>query len=460
MRKLWRRGAPGSHPAEEILLLNMDGELSAAETEAVGRHLRECWQCRALAQQFDSTVRAFMEERRDFLSTLDVGAGSQVAFVQRLRRHAQETASPPACSSTLRKTFRRAWPVALAAAALAAVEVWEPVSTWLAPEPAVPATLVRPRPPLPPALPEVRVELGPVRPLSHPSVPARGSVPPPLGPTAADLDAAEIEAWTAVHRAGLCRGHDIDVIRLPGKGVQVIGVVDQSEQRAALETALSNAPYVEIMVLVPPAEAPAPLAGSELPAAKLEPRQPLLYSRLKQYFEKHSPAGQAARSMNEFANQAVLLAATARWEAQALRKLAVAFPVERLERMAPGARTRALSLFREHSREMERSLAHLGRLLDRLEYPPDLPFAGPLQPEFSEWDEDFAALERDATRVEDLVNMLFAGLDPQGYDAGSAWAELRQFHARALKMAESSATAIALKEGIHATTLPRGAQPR
>ncbi len=64
------------HPAEDTLLLHLDGALEPRDAEAVARHLRECWECRARVGVLERGIRNFMEYRREvLLPALPVPAG-------------------------------------------------------------------------------------------------------------------------------------------------------------------------------------------------------------------------------------------------------------------------------------------------------------------------------------------------------------------------------------------------
>ena len=52
-----------AHPAEEILLACVDGELSAKETARVRTHLENCWSCRAQLDEIQETITLFVNFR-------------------------------------------------------------------------------------------------------------------------------------------------------------------------------------------------------------------------------------------------------------------------------------------------------------------------------------------------------------------------------------------------------------
>ena len=45
-----------SHPSDQELLLEMDGELSSSGGNQVRAHLDVCWKCRARRQEIESTI--------------------------------------------------------------------------------------------------------------------------------------------------------------------------------------------------------------------------------------------------------------------------------------------------------------------------------------------------------------------------------------------------------------------
>lgn len=431
-----------SHLSEETLLLYLDGEMGSRAREAAARHLRECWECRTAAQRLDAAIHAFIEERRDDLAAA-VSEGGRQDFDARLAQWAASRGPTEPVRDPRRIHFRRLWPVGLAAAALAAVEVWKPVTQYAKPPKPPEPPAIAWKAPRPPVLPQTATVLPP--PTIAAPAPRRVDLPataPPFepGPTAADLDSAEVEAYAAVHRAGLCRGEDIEVLRVPGRSVRVSGVVEREQQRAALEAALAGVPFAESAVLAaPPGGMPA--AEAAAPAVRLEPRPPLLRERLEAYFLRHAPANQAARAMNEFSNQAVLLASAARWEAQALHRLASAFPSRRIQDMAHAQRAVLHTLIGEHRRELELGLAQLGRLLDRLEDPAEATGLGPQGVAPTGWAEGCGQLDQEAARLDALTGALFAGLELPGQDAAQAWRELREARARALRLLEAAAAA-------------------
>ena len=440
MNRSRRQRSSRVHLSEETLLEYLDGELDARQQEEAALHLRECWECRTLYQRLDAAVHAFMEERRDHLQSVAGEGEAREDFAARLGRRVQACSTAAQAPAPRRFRLRPLWPLGLAAAALAAVEGWRPAAELLRPAPALEIVLTRAATPAVPkaalATRSAAVAAPPPPRLEPPETPAAAAPAARFVTGEVDLNAAELAAYIAVHDSGLCRGEDVEVLRIPGRGVRVSGVVERTEQRARLEAALGGAPLVEITLIVASAEKVSAPAGAEVPVLRLEARPPLLRERIERVFLRQAPPAQAVQAMNEFSNQAVLLAATARWEAQALRRLADAFPAHRLRTMTLSGRARLNEIVEEHHRELESSFAQLGRLLDRLANPgEDLEDPPPVLP--SGWPEGCGALDYEAARMDYLVSGLFAGLDLKGKDAAGAWRELRQAHVRALLLLRS-----------------------
>jgi hypothetical protein len=105
--------------------------------------------------------------------------------------------------------------------------------------------------------------------------------------------------------------------------------------------------------------------------------------------------------MNEFSNQAVLLASTVRWEAQALHRIASAFPGRRIQGMGSAHRALVHALIVEHRRELELAMAQFGRLLDRLEDPaePGNHIKTP-RAAVASWAEGCSQLDQEAARID------------------------------------------------------------
>ena len=51
----------GWHPAEDDLLLFLDGEAGARQADKVRAHLEGCWACRSQRDKLDRAIAAFLD---------------------------------------------------------------------------------------------------------------------------------------------------------------------------------------------------------------------------------------------------------------------------------------------------------------------------------------------------------------------------------------------------------------
>jgi hypothetical protein len=65
-----------SHPSDQQLLLEMEGELAPHDEKQVRAHLEECWKCRARRQELDGAITDFVRVyQRDFDTKLPPASG-------------------------------------------------------------------------------------------------------------------------------------------------------------------------------------------------------------------------------------------------------------------------------------------------------------------------------------------------------------------------------------------------
>lgn len=444
MARDWLSGRNAQrHLSDETILLHLDGALDPAEEARAERHLRDCWACRANRERLEQAIAAFMEERRQRLAGQDnrVDPGS---FAFRLSGHAAKLRSAGVQPSFpfLKSLKRTLWPLAAAAAAIAAVGGWPSLRDYVFDEPAevepVSAAFSR--------LPSVPADVLAIPPLRRTTVPpppevTSGRIPQPvLGPSAADVDAAELQAYFAIHEQGQCRGGSIEVLRLPGQAILVSGAAVTVEAGERLAARLKDIPHVRVHIQLPDDVLPFAPEGSGS-AVVLAGRPPLLEQRLKEHFRKHSPPERAGSDMAGFSSRAVWLASAAVTEVRELRTLKTVFTPRRIDAMRTADRARFIRIVEEHLGEYRQNIAHLGLLLDRLDQ-----FTSPIlseeQPR-SAPDANWAhRLERDTARLDYLCGGLFAGLDLAGLNADEAWTELRRLHSRLEVWLQTDAAAV------------------
>src|SRR5258708_12244895 len=56
---LWQTNQ--SHPAIDLLMLHVEGELESKEAAAVARHVKDCWDCRTTCERLEQGIFHFME---------------------------------------------------------------------------------------------------------------------------------------------------------------------------------------------------------------------------------------------------------------------------------------------------------------------------------------------------------------------------------------------------------------
>lgn len=431
------------HLSDETILLHLDGALDPGEDARAERHLRECWVCRANRERLEQAIAAFMEERQQHVAE-DESGFDPGSFGMRLSAHAARlrSAGVQPASRWLNSLKRALWPLAATAAAIAAVGGWPPLRDYVFDEPAeagpvsvavssfpaVPAEALA-LPPLPKAIVPPPPEMPPGR-----------MVPPVLGPSAADLDAAELEAYFAIHAYGQCRGGSIEILRQPGQAILVTGAPASAEAGERLAARLSEIPYVRVRIRLPDDGLPdAP--GESGSAIVLAGRPPLLEQRLKEHFKKHSPPDRAGSDMADFSSRAVRLAGAAIAEVQALRMLNAVFTPRRVDAMRTADRARLIHIVEEHLEEYRQNIARLGLLCERLDqFTP--PSSGEEEPPPARTGNWALQLERDTARLDFLTGGLFAGLDLPGLDADAAWTELRRLQSRLETWLRTDAAAV------------------
>lgn len=107
--------AGNAHPAEDELLLYVDGELATKERGRVAAHLEACWSCRHRTEKIQAAISAFVDYRNTILrSSIEPPPANWRGFDQRLKRVAAEH-RPLARQSRLsnaRESLARMWRIA------------------------------------------------------------------------------------------------------------------------------------------------------------------------------------------------------------------------------------------------------------------------------------------------------------------------------------------------------------
>ncbi len=214
---------------------------------------------------------------------------------------------------------------------------------WIIPEP-----VQAPRPAVYEPPPAVRAAWPPPLPL-HPEPPE--SRIPPAPPAVVDAALAEIEIHYALHRIGACLGEAVEVVRQPGGGLEVRGVVvDAPRKQQVLAALAGTAAVVDIKSVE---EAVGSLGHNTLRVsrarpASARPRKDTL-APLYDYFSRDEAA------LDRFAGNALSRGQDLIFEAQALRRLAGAF-LSRGEPSSTRARRLLEVMMYDHLRDLQAKL--------------------------------------------------------------------------------------------------------
>jgi hypothetical protein len=229
---------------------------------------------------------------------------------------------------------------------------------------------------------EVAFDLRPVDPALFasdrtPSVPAAPAAqplaPPPVtAPTTLDPGSIEVQAWYTLHRLRACLGEPIQVVREPSGRVAVEGLAETPARKQELLAALGRIPGLKIELRTPEeymaqarpaAAAHAPAASTSQPA---EPEKAVLpiQGALSDYFRKRAEPGEIPTRIASLSSDAISLAGTYLAEAWSLRRLADAYPSERIAALDAAHHRLLEDMFRDHAAALREALARSSTLLD------------------------------------------------------------------------------------------------
>ena len=107
-----------SHPSDQQLLLEVEGELSGNDQDALRSHLDACWTCRARRQEMENAIADFIRvHQRELNVALPPVAGPRALLKARLT----ELSATPPRSSWFFPARRLDWTFAAALSMLAAI---------------------------------------------------------------------------------------------------------------------------------------------------------------------------------------------------------------------------------------------------------------------------------------------------------------------------------------------------
>jgi anti-sigma factor RsiW len=107
-----------SHPSDQELLLEVDGELSTSDSNRVRTHLAICWKCRARRQELEAAIADFIRlHERHFDVKLPPSAGPRAL----LKAQLSQIVAAPDKPTWFEVRRRFSWPLVAAACALLAL---------------------------------------------------------------------------------------------------------------------------------------------------------------------------------------------------------------------------------------------------------------------------------------------------------------------------------------------------
>jgi len=278
---------------------------------------------------------------------------------------------------------------------------------------AINASLFRPQSP---ALPEVLKRPGDLT-----GDPVLNS--PSITPSQLDLETTEVEILYALHRAGLCLGEPVEVVRLDGKGLRVDAVVETADRRNAVLAALkevSESPFVEVRVRTTAEEPDLPLRTGELPATRFTTRDLPIEELLERRLGGQDGRPDLHAEVARLSHSAMLLAEGALAEAWAIRDISVRFPERSVQQLPPQTRWLLEVMLRDHvsalSRQVREARSSLNTILAAA--PPHINKVQPVEGSAVQ-PEDYLVLFEVVKHLHSLLSAAFAGNDtPAGVSAG------------------------------------------
>src|SRR5580658_4589305 len=110
-----------SHPSDQRLLLDVDGEITGQDAELIRSHLDACWKCRARRREIEDAIADFIRVHQQELDVeLPPAAGRRALLKAQL---AQLSTTSPG-SNWFILTRRSEWAIATAACALAVLSLF------------------------------------------------------------------------------------------------------------------------------------------------------------------------------------------------------------------------------------------------------------------------------------------------------------------------------------------------
>jgi hypothetical protein len=230
------------------------------------------------------------------------------------------------------------------------------------------------------------------------ATPTVAAVPAPVtapGPSDDEIAAAEMDARVALHQAGADFGDPIQIIRVPGKLVEVQGLVNTAERKSEILQALSNLPWVSGKIKtieeaslesessrqsegnqkqsrkqsVPASVEPTP-AEARIVADDRLPIQDQLTRYFTQQHRQQQPSTSDANldkavrgDIENLTNQALAISDAALSKAWALRRLAQRYTPDEINRLPQKSKRQLQGLVLDDFRNIEKQIGDGQQLL-------------------------------------------------------------------------------------------------
>ena len=201
----------------------------------------------------------------------------------------------------------------------------------------------------------------------------------PAPPTSQQLDEAEISAKFALYRVDEFLRGQIRIAQDPAGSVQIEGVVETNDRKSELTSLLRSIPYTAVKLRTSEEALDDLEALPEADNNSLMPRdqhffpsdggevkrnQAWVQSQWNEYGKQLPDGGRNSldQAMVEISNEAIAHTRAASFQAWALRRLAQAYPRERVKGMSEWSRWLLTMMVQDHARALGMEIGHLNSM--------------------------------------------------------------------------------------------------
>jgi anti-sigma factor RsiW len=344
----------GQHPAEDLLLRYVDGELKARKARQVRRHLESCWQCRSVLEDLEAIVAECVRYRKNVLEAhLPPPPNAWQDLYRAFDRVDAETAEPwlarMARAARLPASRVGRWMVGAAATALmiaASLSLYRTDSRSTAPK--IETHRITEPPDRGGATSAAHPVEAPARPAVSPSRPAAN--PPEATASISD----ELHVLSALHRIGADLGDPVEVTR-SASGILVSGVGIAPERQKQIHSILDRMPHVAVKFTEPAAVSGAGVGPGAENTTSGE-TLPAIQARIEQQLGGRP-------EFERFSAQVLDWNEAAMSHAYALRALAQRFPAEAQAQLGAEDRRLLREMAGEHAVALASQLSTIRQVL-------------------------------------------------------------------------------------------------